>query len=927
MKIQFKGKNIQTQDEKSAASSKTNDITIIFRMHNFDAEKKLLIDSISRIRNEKLSNIEFFINSTQILEETQLHEIQAINPLLKFQLHHSDQAFTPTHNHCAIIDCWSIDKLLNLNDIIYLKGLKPEISSKIKYASGSKFNSHEQALWVLSKSAASYVIGSQIENNSIEYFLSKQQLKFNEIKINQSTPFIKQSFGQRKLHSFINFFNWFLFHPIKEMKGDFKFSESFKLHQESAVYRLLFFIVAAAFLIIMPIMSFDAGISGDENEHYVQSEKVLNYYTSFGKDTTSLESQSLRLYGQSFDLFAIIATKVFNTDKVYETRHVLNSIFGWFAILFTALIAVELMGWRAGIIGLFLMFISPGFLGHSFNNPKDIPFAMGYIMFLYYTIRWLKEMPRPGIKTSFMVALAIAIGISIRIGGLLSIAYFGLFVAMYFVFASGKLKDLFIKDNLSTVKRGIVFLTVIIAVGYFLGILLWPYGIEAPIKNPVKALSDMTNFAVSLRQIFEGKQVWSDNVPWYYLSKYILITVPIIVTIGFVLFFRQFFIKQEKLRRLLLFILFFAVAFPLVYIVWKKSNVFGGWRHTLFVYPPMVAMAAIGIGQLFIIIKKKVFAYLTLAVVLALSFNPIRHIVANYPHEYVYYNELAGGIKGAYGNYEMDYYVHSLKEASEWVKQNATKDANVTGKKIIVGAWITSPVTYYFRHDTAKFAVGFARYYERGNTDWDYAIYVNMGINAAQLKNGSWPPANTVHTIDVDGKPICAILKRTDKSDLLGLQAMQMNDTANAIRYFNKALEVVPTNESVLLNLADLYTKLQNFESADLTIKKLLKFDPELDNALYSQAVIYFYKNDVDNTLLTAKHILKNNIKYYMAYYISAYAYMRKNDSFSAIQSLEKLLEQNQGFKPAYQLLSQIYQQQGETEKAQHYAMIANQLQ
>ena len=64
-----------------------------------------------------------------------------------------------------------------------------------------------------------------------------------------------------------------------------------------------------------------------------------------------------------------------------------------------------------------------------------------------------------------------------------------------------------------------------------------------------------------------------------------------------------------------------------------------------------------------------------------------------------------------------------------------------------------------------------------------------------------------------------------------------------------------------------------------------------------------------------------------MAHYIAAYAYMRKNDSFSAIKSLEQLLEQNQGFKPAYQLLAQIYQQQGDTERAQHYANIANQLQ
>ena len=32
---------------------------------------------------------------------------------------------------------------------------------------------------------------------------------------------------------------------------------------------------------------------------------------------------------------------------------------------------------------------------------------------------------------------------------------------------------------------------------------------------------------------------------------------------------------------------------------------------------------------------------------------------------------MVGGVKGAYGNYELDYYYHSTREASEWVIENA----------------------------------------------------------------------------------------------------------------------------------------------------------------------------------------------------------------------------------------------------------------
>ena len=31
-------------------------------------------------------------------------------------------------------------------------------------------------------------------------------------------------------------------------------------------------------------------------------------------------------------------------------------------------------------------------------------------------------------------------------------------------------------------------------------------------------------------------------------------------------------------------------------------------------------------------------------------------MLLNHPYEYIYYNQLVGGLNGAYGNYETDYY-------------------------------------------------------------------------------------------------------------------------------------------------------------------------------------------------------------------------------------------------------------------------------
>jgi hypothetical protein len=56
-------------------------------------------------------------------------------------------------------------------------------------------------------------------------------------------------------------------------------------------------------------------------------------------------------------------------------------------------------------------------------------------------------------------------------------------------------------------------------------------------RNIVESYRVMAHFPDTFRQIFEGKVMWSDNMPWYYLLKSMGITIPLVVISGFVLFF------------------------------------------------------------------------------------------------------------------------------------------------------------------------------------------------------------------------------------------------------------------------------------------------------------------------------------------------------------------------------------------------------
>jgi hypothetical protein len=67
---------------------------------------------------------------------------------------------------------------------------------------------------------------------------------------------------------------------------------------------------------------------------------------------------------------------------------------------------------------------------------------------------------------------------------------------------------------------------------------------------------------------------------------------------------------------------------------------------------------------------------LGIAILLALA-PGVLHIVRFHPYEYVYYNELVGGVRGAEGSFEMDYWCTSYRELVEQLNSDAPPDARV----------------------------------------------------------------------------------------------------------------------------------------------------------------------------------------------------------------------------------------------------------
>jgi len=690
----------------------------------------------------------------------------------------------------------------------------------------------------------------------------------------------------------------------------------------------IFYSIAGILLVLMPIMSLNSGISGDEETyHYPHGKNVFNYYATLGKDTTCLhyDNSVLEMYGPAFDVITVAVIKIFKAEDVYRVRHILNSIAGWSAIIFSALIAVMLGGWRAGIITLLFMFLSPRFLGHSFNNPKDIPFAAAYIFTIYGIVRFLKYYPEKKYRLAWPVALGIGLTIGIRVGGILLAIYFLFFTGIHYLFTH-HYKQWLLKSNLQKLLVKIFFVAAISIVGYMLGILLWPYAHQAPLQRTIEAMKYMEQYATSLRQIFEGRIIWSDHVPWYYLPKYIFMTIPEFIILGllcFIILIR--YLKKEDASWY--FILLFVSVFPVVYIIAKESNVYGGWRHVSFVYPGMAILAAIGAHTLIARYKNRYIQIGIAGIFGILAILPLGHIIKNHPHEYIYYNSLSGGVKKAYGKYEMDYFYHSLRAGSEWLIKNKLNETNTpAGRPVIIASNYSTPLKYYFRHYGEKVKVVYIRYYERGNSEWDYAVIANSYINPYQLKKKIWPPANTIHTIDVDKKPVCAILERKNHFDVQGYRLMSTGNSQEAAKFFERAIEQDPKYEMMYYNLAQAYMNLHDYDKALQAIRQCLKLYPDYDRGLNIMGMAYLNKNNYEDALQVFRRNMAVNPKYVASYYYAGLIFAQNNDLSTALKYLTEAIEVNARYKPAYVLIAQIYKMQGNEVLAKQYSDYANSL-
>jgi tetratricopeptide (TPR) repeat protein len=698
-------------------------------------------------------------------------------------------------------------------------------------------------------------------------------------------------------------FRFFFVNPFRELKSDALFQQ-----KESPLFRFFFAFGSIFLLFLMAWMSFDYGITGDEVLQKNYGDDVLAYFETDGKNKKCLEWELLSYYGGFFDYIASWCNKYIGVLDPYDMRHLINSVFGFTVIYWAARIGKFLTGsWRVSLLTLVFLTLSPRLFGDSMNNPKDIPFASGYIISLYYLLQLTKQLPKPSFKSILMLTIGIGLTISARSGGILLLPYMGMFMAAAVLFRAD-LQPILFKFQLNKILSLAFIFVGISLLGYLAGTLYWPYAQLDIIKNPINALTKLTNFPVGIRTQWEGRPLWSDELPWYYIPKWILMSSPLVVLFGFPLSISFLFHKDYKNKWLYIGLAFFTTLFPVSYAIYKQSSLYDGWRHFLFVYPMIGIMAAFGWILMADYIKNKVGSIAVAIIVGVLTFFPLRWMIESHPHQYVYFNEIFGGVKNAYGRYETDYYMNSMRRLSEWLIENEPKIKK--GEEVVVATNCVEPVKYYMsKYPNVK--MRYVRYHERIKTDYDYLITYSRFINWGFLKNGAWPPGNVVYTEKVAGVPLGTVTKTSDRN-MRGVRAdsaFKAKDFETGFNLLKEVLKEDPKNESALLQMAQSYAQVQQFDKMKEVLDKALALDDTYVNALSLLGVYYLNKNMQDSAKNVFEKIIFHNYKFSFAYFHLANIAVQNKDNKKALDYLWKFDENGGQPSQGYDIAISIAQQ------------------
>ncbi|MES2477883.1 MAG: hypothetical protein V4561_02265 [Bacteroidota bacterium] len=534
-------------------------------------------------------------------------------------------------------------------------------------------------------------------------------------------------------------------------------------NKKNILFKKIFYSSLVLMLGILWVAGYDSGYGSDEMDMNIYGKANIAYYTSGFKDTTFLHPdhkdgivlpQTLPYYGSGFEYFATGLTGILGDDYEYNTRHILNQLIAILGLLFTGLIAAKIKDYKAAILSIWLIYLTPIFFGLSVFDTKDIPFLSTYIASLYFAILFFQQLPNPRWTTVLGLAFSLWFLLSIRIGGVLIIGFIGLYAALEYW------KD---KSILNSVKNWGTKLVIALGTAFIMMILLWPFILQNPAENIIKTLNVVKDFPQKILVAYDGEYIDSLTIPKYYLIKMLSVSIPLSIQLILLTGLLFVVVQWKKTgHKNILILLFLSGLFPVVYAIYSAMPLYNSWRHLLFIYPPLVILGSVGAIMAIDQFSKPVIQLSITALFVLGLIKPVIWCIQNNPYQYTYFNELSGGFQKAYYEYDTDYWQITTKEAIDWLMKN--EPIEESKDTLIVSTNAYTFANYYFKKRYPKAKVKCEMVGEKTNfgSKGVYSIFNSLFLEPNYIEN-CFPSPLSIHTVDIDHMPITYIAKDTLK--------------------------------------------------------------------------------------------------------------------------------------------------------------------
>jgi hypothetical protein len=394
------------------------------------------------------------------------------------------------------------------------------------------------------------------------------------------------------------------------------------------------------------------GVVSDEPTQHAYGLLLDRFYLTGGADVRCLYSWNWHLYGGLFEApVAWLAAR--SPLGVHATRSLCTAAAGLAGIAGCWHAALGIAGPRAAFLAALILALIPGYWGQIFIDSKDVPFAAACAWALSGLVRLART--RRLLWPAVLTGLATGAALGVRVGGVILLACLGLVLAVRAV-----------RERAWPLVRAFLVAAVVAEV---VMLSAWPYALAYPVTGPVHALRYFARFNSPFVVVFRGVAESATALPRGYLPLLLGLTLPspvlLILAAGAAVACGR--LARRGWSREPAFLPVAAAAslvlLPVGWAVASRMPMYNGIRHALFVVPPIACLAGVSLDALLARTRPRARAALAAILVAAAGWQ-VSVTARLFPYEYMSFNALAGGVRGAAGRYDLEYWGASVTEAA-----------------------------------------------------------------------------------------------------------------------------------------------------------------------------------------------------------------------------------------------------------------------